>query len=225
MIEVLLLKIPILGSKIIDFDSFFEMVIRFSINLIVAFIVIRKIYYPIHKRKDYLFTYFLFNILIFFVCILLNGVKLKLGFAFGLFAIFGILRYRTEQLPIKEMTYLFMIIAIAIVNSLSDAKVSLAELLLVNGTIVLATYLLERVFLLKHESRKEILYEKIENVKPANHKILIEDLKERTGLNIHQVKIGRIDFLKDTVSIIVFYYEAEPSESMIENTFISNKNE
>src|SRR5690554_6827032 len=136
MIEVLLLKIPILGSKIIDFDSFFEMVIRFSINLIVAFIVIRKIYYPIHKRKDYLFTYFLFNILIFFVCILLNGVKLKLGFAFGLFAIFGILRYRTEQLPIKEMTYLFMIIAIAIVNSLSDAKVSLAELLLVNGTIV-----------------------------------------------------------------------------------------
>ncbi|RYM31438.1 DUF4956 domain-containing protein [Brumimicrobium glaciale] len=225
MIELLLLKIPILGSKIIDFDSFFEMLIRFSINLIVAFIVIRKIYYPIHKRKDYLFTYFLFNILIFFVCILLNGVKLKLGFAFGLFAIFGILRYRTEQLPIKEMTYLFMIIAIAIVNSLSDQKVSLAELLLVNGTIVLATYLLEKVFLLKHESRKEIVYEKIENVKPENHKLLIADLKDRTGLNIHQVQIGRIDFLKDTVRIIVFYYEDENSNVSIENTFISNKNE
>jgi len=225
MIELLLLKIPILGSKIIDFDSFFEMLIRFSINLIVAFIVIRKIYYPIHKRKDYLFTYFLFNILIFFVCILLNGVKLKLGFAFGLFAIFGILRYRTEQLPIKEMTYLFMIIAIAIVNSLSDHKVSLAELLLVNGTIVLATYLLEKVFLLKHESRKEIVYEKIENVKPENHKLLIADLKDRTGLNIHQVQIGRIDFLKDTVRIIVFYYEDENSNVSIENTFISNKNE
>lgn len=225
MIEVLLLKIPILGSKLIDTDSFFEMLIRFSINLIVAFIVIRKIYYPIHKRKDYLFTYFLFNILIFFVCILLNGVKLKLGFAFGLFAIFGILRYRTEQLPIKEMTYLFMIIAIAIVNSLSDQKVSLAELLLVNGTIVLATYLLEKVFLLKHESRKEIIYEKIENIKPENHKLLIEDLKDRTGLNIHQVQIGRIDFLKDTVRIMVFYFEDEPNDSIVANTFINNKNE
>ncbi|PWH86113.1 DUF4956 domain-containing protein [Brumimicrobium oceani] len=225
MIEVLLLKIPILGSKLIDTDSFFEMLIRFSINLIVAFIVIRKIYYPIHKRKDYLFTYFLFNILIFFVCILLNGVKLKLGFAFGLFAIFGILRYRTEQLPIKEMTYLFMIIAIAIVNSLSDQKVSLAELLLVNGTIVLATYLLEKVFLLKHESRKEIIYEKIDNIKPENHNLLIEDLKDRTGLNIHQVQIGRIDFLKDTVRIMVFYFEDEPNDSIVANTFINNKNE
>lgn len=225
MIEVLLLKVPILGSKIFDFDSFFEMLIRFSINLIVAFIVIRKIYYPIHKRKDYLFTYFLFNILIFFVCILLNGVKLKLGFAFGLFAIFGILRYRTEQLPIKEMTYLFMIIAIAIVNSLTDSNVSLVELLMVNGTIVLATYLLERVFLLKHESRKEIVYEKIENIKPGNHKILLDDLKERTGLNIHQVKIGEINFLKDTVAITVLYFEEEHSEDLVEDTFISNKNE
>ena len=88
MLNELLLKIPILGTKLIDYDDFFEMVIRFALNLIVAFILIRKIYYPIHKRKDYLFTYFLFNILIFFVCILLNGVKLKLGFAFGLFAIF-----------------------------------------------------------------------------------------------------------------------------------------
>ncbi len=225
MIEVLLLKIPILGSKIFDFDSFFEMLIRFSINLIVAFIVIRKIYYPIHKRKDYLFTYFLFNILIFFVCILLNGVKLKLGFAFGLFAIFGILRYRTEQLPIKEMTYLFMIIAIAIVNSLTDSNVSLVELLMVNGTIVLATYLLERVFLLKHESRKEIVYEKIENIKPGNHKILLDDLKERTGLNIHQVKIGEINFLKDTVAITVLYFEEEHSEDLVKDNFISNKNE
>ncbi|RFC53393.1 DUF4956 domain-containing protein [Brumimicrobium aurantiacum] len=225
MIELLLLKIPILGSKIIDIDSFLEMLIKFAINLIVAFIIIRKIYYPIHKRKDYLFTYFLFNILIFFVCILLNGVKLKLGFAFGLFAIFGILRYRTEQLPIKEMTYLFMIIAIAIVNSLSDDKVSLAELVLVNGTIVLATYLLEKVFLLKHESRKEIVYEKIENIKPENYGLLINDLKERTGLNIHRVQVGHIDFLKDTVRIIIFYYEDKNAQEPIQDIFISNKNE
>ena len=226
MLDYILLNVPILGSKVIDYKDFMEMLIRFAINFSVAFILIRAIYYPIHKRKDYLFTYFLFNILIFFVCILLNGVKLKLGFAFGLFAIFGILRYRTEQLPIKEMTYLFMIIAIAIVNSLSDKKVSLAELMLVNGVIVLATYLLERVFLLKHESRKSILYEKIENVKPENHELLIEDLKLRTGLDINRVQVGRIDFLRDTVKIIIYYYEVDPQNSYNdENTFVSNRNE
>lgn len=225
MLEELLLKIPILGTKLIDYDDFFEMIIRFAINLIVSFLLIRKIYYPIHKRKDYLFTYFLFNILIFFVCFLLNGVKLKLGFAFGLFAIFGILRYRTEQLPIKEMTYLFMVIAIAIVNSLSDKKVSMAELLLVNISIVVATYLLEKVFLLKHESRKDILYEKIENIKPENHEQLILDLKERTGLDIHRVQIGKVDFLRDTVRIMIFYYEDDPSMSLNDDVFVSNKNE
>lgn len=225
MLEELLLKIPILGTKIIDYDDFFEMVIRFAVNIVIAFVLIRKIYYPIHKRKDYLFTYFLFNILIFFVCILLNGVKLKLGFAFGLFAIFGILRYRTEQLPIKEMTYLFMVIAIAIVNSLSDKKVSMAELLMVNVSIVVATYLLEKVFLLKHESRKDILYERIENIKPENHEQLIADLKERTGLDIHRVQIGRVDFLRDTVRIMVYYYEEDPNMSMNDEAFVSNRNE
>jgi hypothetical protein len=225
MLEELMIKLPILGSKLIDYDDFFEMVLRFLINFSVAFILIRVIYYPIHKRKDYLFTYFLFNILIFFVCILLNGVKLKLGFAFGLFAIFGILRYRTEQLPIKEMTYLFMIIAIAIVNSLSDKKVSFAELMLVNGVIVVATYMLEKVFLLKHESRKDVLYEKVENVKPENHNVLISDLKDRTGLDIHRVQIGKIDFLRDTVKIMVYYHEDDPGKSFNESTYVSNKSE
>lgn len=226
MLQEFLLSIPILGIELMDNQDFFEMVIRFLINFSVATIVIRAIYYPIHKRKDYLFTYFLFNILIFFVCILLNGVKLKLGFAFGLFAIFGILRYRTEQLPIKEMTYLFMIIAIAIVNSLSDKKVSLAELIFVNLAIVTATFLLEKVFLLKHESRKDVLYEKIENVKPENHEQLIADLKERTGLNINRVQVGKIDFLRDTVKIIVYYYEEDPMNSINEGTtYVSNKNE
>ncbi len=226
MLHEFLLRIPILGSKLIDYDDFFEMIIRFAMNLVIAYVLIRSIYYPIHKRKDYLFTYFLFNILIFFVCILLNGVKLKLGFAFGLFAIFGILRYRTEQLPIKEMTYLFMIIAIAIVNSLSDKKVSLAELLFVNVTIVIATYLLEKVFLLKHESRKEILYEKIENVKPENHDLLIEDLKERTGLDINRIQIGKINFLRDTVKIMIYYFEDDPDKSYNEgSTYVSNESD
>lgn len=218
-----LLQIPVLGSKLWDVNDFGEMIIRFVFNLIVAFIVIRVIYYPIHKRKDYLFTYFLFNTLIFFICILLNSVKLKLGFAFGLFAIFGVLRYRTEQLPIKEMTYLFMIIAIAIINSLTNNKVTIGEVVFTNITIIVSTYLLEKVFLLKHESRKEILYEKIENIKPENHQLLIEDLKERTGLDIHRIEIGKIDFLKDTANIKIFYYEQDLSSN--NTVHISNKNE
>lgn len=226
MLDELLLRIPILGSKLIDYDDFFEMIIRFIINFSVVFLLVRVIYFPMHKRKDYLTTFFLINILIFFVCIVMNDVKMNMAFAFGLFAIFGILRYRTEQLPIKEMTYLFMVIAVAVLNSLAGKKISLAELMLVNLTIVLATYLLEKVFLLKHESRKSILYEKIENVKPENHQLLIADLKERTGLDIHRVQVGRIDFLKDTVKIIVYYYEQDPSLSLNETeTYVSNRNE
>ena len=226
MLNELLLRIPILGSKLIDYDDFFEMIIRFLINFSVVFTLVRLIYFPVHKRKDYLFTFFLINILIFFVCIVMSDVKMNMAFAFGLFAIFGILRYRTEQLPIKEMTYLFMVIAIAVLNSLAGKKVSFAELMLVNGSIVLATYLLEKVFLLKHESRKSIIYEKIENVKPENHDALILDLRERTGLDINRVQFGRIDFLRDTVKIIIFYYEEDPSNSFNdESTFVSNKNE
>ena len=226
MIDELLLRIPILGSKLIDYDDFFEMILRFLINFSVVFVLVRVIYFPTHRRKDYLVTFFLINILIFFVCIVMNDVKMNMAFAFGLFAIFGILRYRTEQLPIKEMTYLFMVIAIAVLNSLAGKKVSFAELMLVNGSIVLATYLLEKVFLLKHESRKSIIYEKIENVKPEKHDALILDLRERTGLDINRVQIGRIDFLRDTVKIIIFYYEEDPSNSFNdESTFVSNKNE
>ncbi|MBL4668242.1 MAG: DUF4956 domain-containing protein [Flavobacteriales bacterium] len=226
MLNELLLRLPILGSKLIDYDDFFELIIRFTINFSVVLILIRAIYYPINRRKDYLVTFFLINIIIFFVCIVMNDVKMNMAFAFGLFAIFGILRYRTEQLPIKEMTYLFMVIAIAVLNSLAGKKVSFAELMLVNAAIVLASYLLEKVFLLKHESRKSILYEKIENVKPENHDELIKDLRERTGLDINRVQIGRIDFLRDTVKIIIYYYEKNPQDSFNdESTYVSNKNE
>lgn len=226
MLNELLLRLPILGSKLIDYDDFFEMIIRFSINFSVVFVLVRLIYYPIQKRKDYLVTFFLINIIIFFVCIVMNDVKMNMAFAFGLFAIFGILRYRTEQLPIKEMTYLFMVIAIAVLNSLAGKKVSLAELMLVNVSLILASYLLEKVFLLKHESRKSILYEKIENVKPKNYEHLILDLKERTGLNINRIQIGRIDFLRDTVKIMIYYYEDDPQSSLNdESTYVSNKSE
>lgn len=203
----------IFGSPLFDAQDFYELVFRFLINFSVAFVIIRMIYYPISQRKDYLFTYIMFNVLIFFVSFLMSSVKLQLGFAFGLFAVFGILRYRTEALPIKEMTYLFIVITVAVINALANKKISIAEILFTNLFIIGLTYGLERVWLLRHESRKGIIYEKIEMIKPENHEALMADLKERTGLQITRFEIGRVDFLRDVANIRIFYYEDQDSHS------------
>ncbi|MBK8341293.1 MAG: DUF4956 domain-containing protein [Flavobacteriales bacterium] len=145
-------------------EDMWELLFKFGLNAIVLFVLIRLIYYPIHRKKDYLFTYFLFNILIFFLCVLLNNVKLSTGFAFGLFAIFSILRYRTEQISIKDMTYLLAVIAVAVMNALFGKKVSLVELLFTDGTILLVTYVLEHVWLTRHEAMRQSIYERIDLV-------------------------------------------------------------
>src|SRR5690606_35547322 len=142
---------------------------------------IRVIYYPIHRKKDYLFTYFLFNILIFFLCVLLNSVKLSIGFAFGLFAIFGVLRYRTEQISIKDMTYLFSVITVAVINALASKNISIAELLFTDAMILLVTFALERLWLTRHEAMKLLVYERIDLIKPQNRRELFADLHERLG--------------------------------------------
>lgn len=199
----------IFGIPLIDLEDFRELVFRFSINFFVAFVVIRMLYYPAAKRKDYLFTYFIFNMLIFFVSFLMSSVKLQLGFAFGLFAVFGILRYRTEPLPIKEMTYLFIVISIAVINALANKKISFMELMFTNSMIMAFTFGMERVWLLRHEARKTVRYEKIDLIKPENHQLLKEDLQKRTGLQINRMEIGRIDFLRDIANVRIFYFEDE----------------
>lgn len=201
-----LLATEIFNMKLMHKD-FGEMLFKFAIDFAVVLVLIRAIYYPIHKRKDYLFTYFLFNILIFFLCILLNSVKLSIGFAFGLFAIFGVLRYRTEQLPIKEMTYLFLVIAIGVINSLASKKISIAELAFTNTAIILITLVLERLWLTRHEDSKTVIYEKIDLIRPERHDELLQDLEARTGLKIERFEIGRIDLLRDTAQIKVYYFE------------------
>lgn len=203
----------IFGIPLFDAEDFYELVLRFSINFSVAFVIIRMLYYPISQRKDYLFTYFIFNVLIFFVSFLMSSVKLQLGFAFGLFAVFGILRYRTEALAIKEMTYLFIVITVAVINALANKKISLAELAFTNLFIVGITYSLERLWLLRHESQKTVIYEKIEMIRPENHEALLADLKERTGLSIIRFEIGRVDFLRDVANIRIFYFEDKDSHS------------
>jgi hypothetical protein len=177
----------------------------------VTLIIVRLIYYPKNKRKDYLFTYVLIGLSVFLLCILLESVDLQLGFALGLFAIFGIIRYRTNPMPIKEMTYLFLIIAVSVINALSGDSVSLAEIGFTNIAIIVAAYLLERVFLLEHEASKTIIYEKIELIKPENQNLLIQDLEGRTGLRINRVEIGEINFLRDTAIVRIFYFEKKSS--------------
>ena len=178
-----------------------ELVFKFALDLLMLMALIRGIYYRVHRKKDFLFTYFLFNILIFFLCVLLNNVKLSTGFAFGLFAVFSVLRYRTEQISIKDMTYLFAVIAVALVNALVSKKISLAELVITDGMILVMTYVLEHLWLTRHEAMRLLIYEKIDLIKPSNKEKLFADLGERLGIKVSRVEIGRIDLLRDTVHV------------------------
>ena len=196
-----------LGTPLFDSKDFWRMVTKTIFNLIIITVIVRYIYYPITKNKDYLFTYFLISLTVFLLCVLLDSVKLQLGFALGLFAIFGIIRYRTDPIPIKEMTYLFLVIGISVVNALSNKKISHAELVFANLLIVFVTYGMERLWLLKHETRKNIIYEKIELIVPERRAELLADLKERVGVDVIRVEVRRIDLLKDTANLRIFYYE------------------
>ena len=185
-----------------------NLMIRFGFNLSIAFIIIKLIYQRNRANNlDFVFTYFMFNSLIFFFAFLLSSITINMGFAFGLFAVFAILRYRTDPIPIKEMTYLFIVITIGVINALSGAEVSYAALLFTNITLVILTYFLENYWQKNLLLRMNIEYEKIENIKPGNRDILLADLKERTGLNIQSLEFRRMNFLRDTARIRIYYKE------------------
>lgn len=187
-------------------DDIYKLLVRLSIDVIVLTLVVRGVYYRNSGRKDYLFTYCMVNVLVFFICFTLKKYELGLGMALGLFAIFGILRYRTTTIPIREMTYLFIVIGIAVINALANRKMSYIELAFTNGFIFGLAAVLETIPLMRHELEEKVLYEKIELIRPENHEALIADLQLRTGLTISRVELGEINFLRDTVVIRVFYY-------------------
>ena len=209
LLFMLLDSIEFLGTPLWDSEDFLKLIVKTVFNLIIITVIIRYIYYPVTKNKDYLFTYFLISMTVFLLCVLLDSVKLQLGFALGLFAIFGIIRYRTDPIAIKEMTYLFLVIGISVVNALSNKKISHAELVFANLMIVFITYGMEKLWLLRHQSRKNITYEKIELILPEKREELIADLKARTGIDVIRVEIRRIDFLRDTANLRIFYYEED----------------
>lgn len=206
---LILSEIEFLGVELFDKQDFIKLLVKSAFNFLVVGYIVRYIYYATSKNKDYLFTYILISITVFFLCFLLENVKLELGFALGLFAIFGIIRYRTDPIPIKEMTYLFIVIGISVMNALANKKISYSELLFTNMMFILITYSLEKIWLLKHETRKTITFEKIELIVPEKRAELLVDLKKRTGLNITRVEIRNIDFLRDTASVRIYYFEDE----------------
>lgn len=187
-------------------NDFFKMTFRFFINLSFLTLIIRWLYYTSAKRKDYLFTFYMISIIVFFLCFTLKKYELDIGMALGLFAIFGIIRYRTNPVAIKEMTYLFVVIGVSVMNSLANKKMSYSEIIMANSVIVVSIFIIEKIWHLNHEVSKEIVYENIENIKPENHVLLKEDIEKRTGLSINNVAIGNVDFLRDTAHLTIYYY-------------------
>jgi len=186
-------------------DTWVEYGGRFAINLLIVFVIVRLIYYPKRRDKDYVFTFFAFNTVIFLVMGLLNDSNLSVGVGFGLFAIFSVLRYRTSTIPIREMTYLFVVIALPVLNSMFLNNGDYPELVIANLGTVILLYVLEREWGFEYEIRKAITYERIDMIRPENWALLMEDLRTRTGLPIMRIEIGRLNFLRDTAEINVYY--------------------
>lgn len=199
-----LAEFAMLDTPLIDGAGFLELMAHFALNMLVVMGIIRFFYYPKSRRRDYFFTFTLISISIFLMIFLLGSVKLKIGFALGLFAIFGIIRYRTESMPVREMTYLFVIIAISVINALA-LELSYAELGATNLLFVLCIWLCESNRWLKHISSKLVQYDRIELITPQRRAELVADLHERTGLCIIKVEVGHIDFLRDTALLKVYY--------------------
>lgn len=204
------LEIPLFDTDL------YKLMVRLSFNLVFVVLVVRFAYHQHQTNKSFVFTFFLMNIVIFFICFTLKKLDLGLGMALGLFAIFAIARFRTDAIRVKEMTYLFIVIGLAVINALSNKKTSYGELLFTNAFIFGATYLLERMFM-KRTTEKlgswDILYDRMELLRPERHAELIKDLKTRTGLDVTRVVVKKVDLAKGTASLVVRYRRIQDNES------------
>lgn len=194
----------IFGIPVFDND-FYKMLFRFCINITFLTFIIRFLYYRGARNKEYFFTYYMISVIVFFLCFTLKKFELDLGMALGLFAIFGIIRYRTNSIEIKEMTYLFVVIGVSVINSLANKKMSYVEVFSANLLIIFILALTEWFWGLKHQTNRKIVYNVLENLKPENYQILKEDLNEKTGLEIQKVKINEVNYRRKEACIIIYY--------------------
>ena len=199
-----------LGIPLFDGPNLWNLLLRFAFNLLVCWVITHCFYYRKSHRRDYYFTFLLFSTVIYLLLFSLQNLSIEIGFALGLFAIFGMIRYRTTTVPVREMTYLFVIIGVSIINGFSMAS-SYATLLTANLLVILVCWLLESIGLTRREATKIILYEKIALIPPDRREELLADLRQRTGLDILGVQVGSIDFLKDTAYLKVTY---RPSDGL-----------
>ena len=205
------------SDEFIDADHVKSLLLAFFINLVAILIVVRGLYYPKCKRGEFFFTYILIAISTFMLIYVLGDVKLKAGIALGLFAIFSIIRYRTEQVAIREMTYLFIIIALSAINGLTVSELSLGEVIIINLLFILSIWICESKVLISHYSYKVIKYDNVNLITPDKREELIADLEKRTGLKIEKVEVGSIDFLKDA-AIVKMYYKSTASNNSVDTT-------
>ena len=207
-------ELEFLDTPLIDTGDMWQLLLRFSFNMFFVWVIIHKLYWPKSHRRDYYFTFALISVSIFFLIYLLGGVKIKVGFALGLFAIFGIIRYRTESMSVREMTYLFVIIAVSVINALA-VTLTYVELILTNLIFLVAIYIGENLPK-RNMSEKLVVYDRIELIKPEKRDEMLADLKQRLGLEIVDVEVGAVDFLRDTAMVKIFY-EGEKGENSVNN--------
>lgn len=212
----------VLGTPIANVTDFWFLIARCLFNMVVVWLIIHFLYHKKSQRRDYYFTFMLISLSIFFLIYLLGSVKIKIGFALGLFAIFGIIRYRTESMPVREMTYLFVIIAISVINALAG-PVSYLELIATNIIFVLVIWLCEGNKWIKHTACKLVQYDKIELVNAARYDELMADLKKRLGLDIVKVEVGAVDFLRDMAVLKVYYKPASDDVNTVDDIIKLNK--
>jgi len=186
-------------------SDFMNFLVSFGFNFLVALLVVRFVYYPSTHNKRYVFTFLAFNTVIYFVLSFMTSIEIGIGVGFGLFAIFSILRYRTDPIPIREMTYLFVIAALPVMNSASSNGDVWPQLILANVVILAIMLVLEKEWGFHYETSKRIVYEKIELIRPDRRAELLADLELRTGLKIKRIIIGKVDFLRDTANLKVYY--------------------
>ena len=204
-------QISFLGVPLCDTQSLLHLLMRFAFNLIVTWVIARYCYYVKSQRRDYVLTFMLFGAAMFLLIFLMESVSIQIGMTLGLFAIFGVIRYRTETVPIREMTYLFIFICVAVINGLA-LNISYVELLVANALLVALIMIVEGRRLLRHTSAKLVIYEKIDLITPEKRPEMIADLEKRLGHKVNKVEVGHVDFLRD-VAFVKVYYELEPGET------------
>ena len=189
-------------------DDFWKLLVRFAINLVFLTLIV-VVYHRHQNSRAYVFTFVLMNVMVFFICFTLKKLDLGLGMALGLFAIFAIIRYRTDAIRVKDMTYLFIVVGIAVINALSNKKTSYAELAFTNCAIVLVSYSLECIVYTTKLSKQDIIYDRLDLLKPESRDELLADIKVRTGLSAERIKFSKIDLAKQSVSMTVYYQPIE----------------